>query len=151
VQGKLLAALCGFTVALMMIGLRWLGRTEASTVNGAPAAVVLGNVLAVAAVLPFALPVRAARLTDWMLLGYLGVFQLGAGYALMIAGLRHVPVLEATLLMFVEPVLSPVWAWLVHGEHPGPWVFLGGAVILVSTALWMRIDASRTDAPAPSG
>jgi drug/metabolite transporter (DMT)-like permease len=144
VQGKVLAALCGFTVALMMMGLRWLGRAEAGT-TGAPVAVVLGNVLAVVAVLPFGLPVRSARPLDWLLLGYLGVFQIGAAYALLIAGLRHVPVLEATLLMFIEPVLSPLWAWLVHAERPAAWVFAGGAVIVASTALWVALDARRAD------
>jgi drug/metabolite transporter (DMT)-like permease len=54
-----------------------------------------------------------------------------------------VPALEATLLMFVEPVLSPVWAWIVHGETAGPWVVAGGVVILGATAVYMGVQSGR--------
>jgi DME family drug/metabolite transporter len=97
--------------------------------------VVLGNLFAFAAVLPMALPVAPARPADWTLVVYLGVFQIGVAYALLLSALRHVAALEASLLMFVEPVLSPVWAWLFHGEKPGTWALAGGAVILATTAV----------------
>jgi DME family drug/metabolite transporter len=139
VQGNLLGAACGVTVALMMIGLRWLGREGGG--NAAPAAVVLGNLLAFAVALPFAWPVSGARALDWAVLGYLGVFQIAVAYALLLAAMRHVSALDASLLLFVEPVLSPVWAWLLHGERPGALVLAGGAVILGATALWAWLDA----------
>jgi drug/metabolite transporter (DMT)-like permease len=141
--GNVLAVSCGFTVAVMMMGLRWLARAGGGHEASAPGAVVLGNLLTFAVALPLALPVGPARTADWLVLLFLGVVQIGAGYALMLAGLRHVPVLEATLLMFIEPVLSPVWAWLVHGERPGPWVLAGGAVILGATAVAMWRDRDR--------
>ena len=43
--------------------------------------------------------------------------------------------LEASLLLLIEPVLSPVWTWLVHGEAPGGYTLVGGAVIVSATAL----------------
>jgi drug/metabolite transporter (DMT)-like permease len=137
--GNVLAVGCGFTVAIMMMGLRWLAREHADDA-AAPGAVVLGNLLTFGVALPFALPVGPAGPADGLILVFLGVVQIGAGYALMLAGLRHVPVMEATLLMFLERVLSPVWAWLVHGEHPGGWVIAGGAVILGATAVSMRVE-----------
>jgi drug/metabolite transporter (DMT)-like permease len=33
----------------------------------------------------------------------------------------------------VEPVLSPLWAWLLHGEAPGALAVLGGAILTVAT------------------
>jgi drug/metabolite transporter (DMT)-like permease len=48
--------------------------------------------------------------------------------------MREVPALEASLLMLLEPVLNPMWAWLVHGERPSRWALAGGALILVATA-----------------
>jgi drug/metabolite transporter (DMT)-like permease len=133
-RGNLLAAVSAFTCALMMVGLRWLARGTDGQSGAAPAAVVLGNALAFAAVLPLAMPVAHSRPADWAILGYLGVGQIGVAYALLLSALRHVPALEASLLLFVEPVLSPVWAWMVHGERPGPWTLVGGAVILTTTA-----------------
>ncbi|HEU0108291.1 MAG TPA: DMT family transporter [Vicinamibacteria bacterium] len=96
---------------------------------------VLGSLFAFVATLPMALPVAPARPLDWTLVVYLGVFQIGVAYALLLSALRHVAALEASLLMFVEPVLSPVWAWLFHGEKPGTWALAGGAVILATTAV----------------
>lgn len=31
----------------------------------------------------------------------------------------HGPALETSLLLLLEPVLNPIWAWLAHGERPG--------------------------------
>jgi len=132
--GNLLAAISAATSAWMMVGLRWLARDAGEDPAAAPGAVMLGNVFAFVVVLPLALPVTHSRALDWALLAHLGVFQIGLAYALLLAALRHVPALEASLLMFLEPVLSPVWAWLFHGEQPGAWALAGGAVILTTTA-----------------
>jgi drug/metabolite transporter (DMT)-like permease len=148
-RGNVLAALCGLTVAFMMVGLRWLGRGGAGA-GSAPAAVLAGNALILAAALPLALPLPALRAADVAVLGWLGIFQIGIAYALMLAGLRHVPVLEASLLMFIEPVLSPAWAWLAHGERAGPWTVAGGALVLAATAVHMVHEQWRpVTPPAP--
>jgi drug/metabolite transporter (DMT)-like permease len=57
------------------------------------------------------------------------------GYVLLLWALRRVGALEATLLLFIEPVLNPLWTWLVHGERPGAWSLAGGVVILAATAV----------------
>jgi drug/metabolite transporter, DME family len=149
--GNLLAAVSGFTSAFMMVGLRWLARDAAGGANAAPAAVVMGNLLAFAGALPMALPIAAARPVDWALVAYLGVFQIGLAYALLLSALRHVAALEASLLLFLEPVLSPFWAWLVHGERPGEWTLAGGAVILATTALrgWFERSGPLRVLPPP--
>jgi drug/metabolite transporter (DMT)-like permease len=148
-RGNVLAALCGLTVAVMMVGLRWLGRGGPAG-SSAPAAVVLGNLLIVAVALPLAVPLPAVGARDAAVLLWLGIFQIGVAYALMLAGLRQVPVLEATLLMFIEPVLSPTWAWLLHAERPGPWTIAGGAIVLAATAVQMAHERWRpARAPAP--
>jgi len=129
--GNILATISAFTCALMMMGLRWLQRGGR---RAGPSAVVIGNLIACAIALPLAFPVTARPL-DWALLVWLGVFQIGIAYALMMSAMQHVGALEASLLMFVEPVLSPIWAWLVHGEHPGTRTLMGGAIILGATAV----------------
>jgi DME family drug/metabolite transporter len=47
--------------------------------------------------------------------------------------IRHVSALEASLLLLVEPVLNPLWAWWIHGERPGAWALVGGGIILAAT------------------
>jgi len=42
----------------------------------------------------------------------------------------HVRALEAVLIPVIEPVLNPVWVWLLVGEVPGGWALLGGAMVV---------------------
>ena len=125
-RGNLLALLSGLTYALLIIGLRRTGRDGGS----ATSAVVLGNTLAFLGALPFALPLGQPALVDWLVVVYLGVFQVGLAYVLLAAALRKVPAFEASLLMFTETALNPVWTFLVHGEDPGPWAIAGGTLIV---------------------
>jgi drug/metabolite transporter (DMT)-like permease len=134
-QGKIFALLSGITWGLTLMGLRWMGRREEHAAGSAAATVVSGNVIAFLACLPWALPVAASQVADWLVVGYLGVFQIGLAYTLLTVAMRHVPAFEASLLLLLEPVLNPIWAWLIHGEKPGLWSLLGGAIILVATTL----------------
>lgn len=135
VLGNALAAASGACWALTVTGLRWMGRSEAPGRPTAGAAVVAGNLIAFVACLPMALPVAASRPADWVAIAFLGVFQIAFAYLALTAGIRKVRALDASLLLLLEPVLNPVWAWLAHGETPGPWSLVGGAVVLVATAL----------------
>lgn len=139
-RGNVLALLSGFTYALMLMGLRWMGSREEGQGSTLPT-VVAGNLIAFLACLPAALPVAGAASGDWLAVGYLGVFQIGAAYLLLTQGLRHLPALEASLLLLLEPALSPVWAWLSHGERPGTWPIVGGVLILGATLLRTLVDA----------
>jgi drug/metabolite transporter, DME family len=131
VTGNLLALASGFCWALAVCGLRWLTAKEG---RGSPlAAVVSGNLTAFLISLPFALPVGSHSITDWSLIVYLGVFQIALAYVLVTSAINHVPALEASLLLLIEPVLNPLWAWLIQGEVPGVWALLGGAIILGAT------------------
>jgi drug/metabolite transporter (DMT)-like permease len=132
VRGNILAALSGLCWAFAVTGLRFLGK-RGGHAGGSSAAVVLGNVYAFLLCLPFALPVASVRATDVAIVVSLGVFQIGLAYVLLNHGLRHVGALEAALLLLAEPVLNPVWAWIVHGERPSSWSLAGGAVIVAAT------------------
>ncbi len=133
-RGNVLAMLSGVAWAFTLLGLRWLERSEGPGGGGAALpAVVAGNTIAVALTLPFSLDVSAIGTEELVVLAYLGVFQIGLAYVLLTYGLRRLPVLEGSLLVLVEPALNPVWAWLVHGESPGPLALLGGLLILSAT------------------
>ncbi len=83
--------------------------------------------------LPLA-PLMAGRPGDWLVVIYLGVFQLGLAYVFLSRAIGRISALDASLFLLAEPVLSPLWAWLVHRETPGPMALVGGAVILGATA-----------------
>jgi drug/metabolite transporter (DMT)-like permease len=140
VTGNLLGLLTGFFWALTILGLRWLGKGCTRNSGASAGAVVCGNLIAFAVALPWALPVAAGTTLDWSLIAYLGVFQVGLAYVCLTRGVKGVGALEASLLLLVEPVLNPVWAWLVHGEQPASWALLGGATILAATTLKTWFD-----------
>jgi drug/metabolite transporter (DMT)-like permease len=63
---------------------------------------------------------------------YLGVFQFGVGFTLVVLGSRYVPAAQVGLLALVEPVLAPVWVWMGVGEVPGLATIVGGTIILLA-------------------
>jgi DME family drug/metabolite transporter len=155
-RGNLLAALSGLTWALTIVGMRGLGRDgmrglgrgggtpggeEAAPRNEGILAAFWGNVLAAAAALPLGLPLPAVGAADWLVIAFLGLFQIALAYVLLTRGIGGVPALETSLLLLLEPVLNPLWAWLVHGERVGPRVLAGGALILAATLLNSWHDA----------
>ena len=123
--GNLLAACSGFSFALLVIFLRL--QKDGATMEP----LLLGNLLAVIIALPF---MRAPfpDITGWAGLIALGVFQLGLSYLFYAAAIRHVTALEATLVPVIEPLLNPLWVFLVIGEAPGGFALAGGLVVLVS-------------------
>lgn len=131
-RGNVLAALSGISWALTIISLRWFG-SQAKGGDGGLASVVLGNLIAFAVSMPMAFPVGATRPIDWVLTAYLGVFQVGLAYFFLARAMYRIPAFEATTLLLVEPVLNPIWTWLVHGERPAIWSLAGGALILTAT------------------
>ncbi len=137
-RGNVLAALSGVCWALTIAGLRHTGRDAPAGSGEQAAAVVLGNTFAFLACLPMALPVAASGLADWLTILFLGVFQIGLAYVLLTSGIQRVRALEAGLLLLAEPVLNPIWAWLVHGEKPGAFSLVGGAIILTATLVKAR-------------
>jgi drug/metabolite transporter (DMT)-like permease len=144
--GNLLAAISGVCWAATIMGFRWMGSRPGTDGNTIPT-VVAGNAIAFLACLPMALPAYAAPV-DWGVVLYLGVFQIGVAYLMLASGIRHVPAMEASTLLLLEPALNPFWAWLVHGERPGFWSLAGGALILGATLVKTWVDSR--SAPAPS-
>src|SRR5262245_58262804 len=134
VTGNLLAVACSVSWAVTLISLRALER-DPSRQGAGLSVVVAGNTIAAIAALPFAWPLPPAPLIDWATLLYLGIFQIAVAYWCLTLAVRRLPALEVSLLLLLEPVLNPIWTWLVRGEEPGRAVIAGGTVIIGATAL----------------
>ena len=78
-----------------------------------------------------------------------GAVQLGIPYWLMARGLRSVSAPEAGALTLVEPILTPVWTWLIAGELPQEFTYIGGVVIVAALA-YRYWPARRVDERSPS-
>lgn len=130
--GNLLAVVTSVTWAFTLMLLR---RAERASPGVGLSAVIVGNVLACAAGLPFAVPLPAAPAVEWATLAYLGIIQIGLAYVCLTRAMAHLPALEVSLILLLEPVLNPMWTWLIRGEEPGAWVIAGGAIIVGATAV----------------
>ena len=127
-MGNILALMAGVAHA-------WLGLFLRKQKNASPTeSILLGNILTAVVGLPFMFGVRLSML-DWTGLSLLGVFQLGISYVLYAYAIRRVRALDAMLIFMIEPILSPIWVFLVVGESPGRWALAGGAVVIISVTI----------------
>lgn len=129
--GNLLGVLCSVTWAFTLLGLRWAERNDPRI---GISAVVVGNAMAFLIGAPFLLPLPAASVGEWATLVYLGVIQIGLAYIFLTRAVAQLPALDVSLLLLLEPVLNPLWTWLIRGEDPGGWTLLGGSIIVAATA-----------------
>lgn len=139
VAGNLFALASGLCFALYFLCLR---HPKAREVNRA-ASVIYGNILAVLVTAPWGLAaIPHLKLHDAGSVAYLGVVQLGIAYALFtVAMARGVRSLDAGIVCYVEPLLNPLWVFLVLGERPSQWALLGGAMIIAAVICHMLLDA----------
>lgn len=109
---------------------------------GGIAATIAGNVMICVFVLPFAFDGPTPALTDYAVVFHLGAIQQAGAALLYIRGIRELSALEGALLVYLEPVMSPVWAFLAVGERLTPLALAGGALI-VGGAIWRSWYATR--------
>ncbi len=127
--GNGVALISGLCWAITLMGLRH--RAKAGQPTGP--VILAGNVMAALMFAPFVESVEPQSALSIGGIVWLGAVQIGLAYVLLVKGLARVPALQASLLMLIEPVLNPVWAFLVHGEVPHTLVIAGGAIILATT------------------
>jgi drug/metabolite transporter (DMT)-like permease len=141
--GNWVALGAGLAFATCIVGLRRIRERG-------PSALVYGNWMAALVTAPLWLSGPSPAPFDLLVLVYLGVFQLGLSYLCFTRGVAHTPALEASLLVLLEPVLNPIWTFLIAGEQPGRWAIIGGSVVLGAT-LWRTLSPLwHSRAPRPS-
>ena len=118
--------------------------------------VIYGNLLLALVSLPAgmsAFPIITT--TDIIAVGFLGIVQIGISYILFIKGVTGgTRPLDASIIGFIEPLLNPVWVFLVIGEKPGKWAIIGGVIIISAVAVHTifinrkKIRPDKSDQPA---
>ena len=80
-----------------------------------------------------------------------GVLNLGLGLACFASGARRIPAALAALLGTLEPVLAPIWVWLIHGEVPSVRTIIGGTVVFLALLVHLGLEFRRQQRPARPG
>ena len=139
--GNILAVVSGVTSALMIVSMR-------AQKEGTPAeSILIANLFTALFGFPFVLK-EAWTITNWLILLYLGLFQIGLSSLLFSKAIKHVPALEANLVGTLEPVLNPVWVFLFLGESMGSSALLGGLIVLGGVAFSAISSARVARGPA---
>jgi drug/metabolite transporter (DMT)-like permease len=142
VTGNLMALASGVCFAFYFLLLR---HSTAREVNRA-SSVIYGNLLIVLIAAPAGLAVLPQMNThDVLSVLYLGVVQIGLAYTLFTVGMaRGLRSLDAGIVGYVEPLLNPVWVFLVIGERPTKWAILGGSIIIAAIICHMIVEARQS-------
>jgi drug/metabolite transporter (DMT)-like permease len=126
--GNILAILSGVTSAVMVVSFR-------AQKDGAPAESILIASL-VTAILGFPFVLKETwTVTNWTIIAYLGIFQIGLAFVFFTKAIKHIPALEANLVGTLEPVLNPLWVFLFLGESMGAFALIGGLIVLGGVTL----------------
>ncbi|MDZ7708739.1 MAG: DMT family transporter [Roseovarius sp.] len=130
----LIGALAGLSVALVLalnfVVLR--ARPDMSI----PLVIGVGAALAGATGWAVTGPVQMADGTVWAI-AVCGLVILPVSFFSLSLASRHTHASNVSLLLLLETVLGPLWVWLGVGERPTPVMLAGGAVVVVSLALYL--------------
>lgn len=139
ITGNLLALASGLCFAFYFLLLR---HQRSRDVNRA-SSVIYGNLLLVLVAAPAGLAAFPhLNMHDGLAVLYLGVVQIGVAYTLFTLGMsRGIRSLDAGIVGYVEPVLNPIWVFLVLDERPSKWALVGGAVIISAVVLHTTLKA----------
>lgn len=83
--------------------------------------------------------------SNWSVLIFLGVFQLGIAYIFLFRGVRLVSAFEASIVALLEPILNPIFVFFIIGEAPTMYTIAGFAAILLGIILTLRPDKPKIE------
>ena len=126
ILGNFIAILAGIAFAWLAMCLR--KQKDESPLES----LILGNILTGIIGLPFIIDSGIPSQQSMIALLVLGIFQLGIPYILYSKAVKHVSALDAVLIPVLEPILNPLWVFLLLGESIGMWPMIGGAIIIVA-------------------
>ncbi|MGM0651315.1 MAG: DMT family transporter [Bacillota bacterium] len=137
--GNIMAIISAVTFAFMILFLRL--QKNGSTLE----TILIGNIIT-ALVCSFFIVQEPPDALDWLPLLYMGTLQIGLSFIMYCSAIKYLAALDAVLIQTIEPLLNPIWVFLIIGEVPGFWAIIGGIVVL--TAVTVRSIHTNRKPPA---
>ncbi len=136
--GNFIAIMSGMVFALMYM-LLGEAKDEGARVSG----MLIGTLLSALVGLPLnaVYPPEQVTLPIVLAVVGMGIFQLGIPNIMYSAAINSTSMLVCSILASTELLLNPVWVFLLTGEVPGLWAFIGASVIAATITLWVASDA----------
>jgi len=76
---------------------------------------------------------------------YMGVIQMGLSAVFFSYGIKRTTAIQAMLTAILDPMLTPVWVFVVLGEAPSLWALVGGTIIISAVVSSSLIGIRRTE------
>lgn len=140
--GRLTGNLLALGVSVCFAAQLTMLRKFHASVDMLPQVLVAGVLSLVAAAL--VAPTLAVTARDLAILATMGCVQLGIGCLLATAASKDLTATELGLLALVEPILGPVWVWVLMNEAPGDATLIGGTIVLAAVFANEAFSAYRT-------
>ena len=136
--GNCVALLSGLGFASIAIFLR--KQKDDSTYES----VLLGNIITALVCFPAYFGITSDA-KSWGVMLFMGIVQTGLSYYLYSKAIRQVRAVDAMLIPIIEPLLNPVWVFLVIGEAPGRMAVYGGILVISAVAARALLTARELD------
>lgn len=129
IYGNLIAILTGICFAMFTLFVKWkkmLGN-ENTIIS-----IIYGNILVGLICFPLIFNDIVISSTQFYILLYMGVVQIGISYFIFNIGIKYVSATEAMILGMLEAIFNPIWVFFGVGEVPAPTAVIGGLIIFAA-------------------
>jgi DME family drug/metabolite transporter len=137
-EGNIIALFSGVAFAAFFLGMK---KNDPKFQHSS---IFYGNILVAIISIPFLFTLETLKSNDFIMVTFLGVFQIAIAYAFFSAGLKRIYAIEASIISMIEPVLNPVWVFIGYGEVPSITAIIGGLIILGSIIIRSIITGAST-------
>ena len=143
-SGGMLGNLMALASALFYAGVFYFSRMEgADTVDS----MVLGNAMYMI-LLPVMLTDPVVLESSWQAWLLAAAYGMVGGFGAWMCfgkGIRTTPALQANFITMLEPVLAPVWTFLILGETITVWSLLGAVVVIGGILVYNTLQTKRQE------
>lgn len=128
IWGNVMAVGSGITLSYFILCMRL--QKDASPLE----TVILGNLATMLFCFPFYFQ-QVPTIFDGIAIFYMGVLQIGLSFIIFSTAIKFVAALDAILVQTLDPLLNPIWVYIIIGETPGRWALVGGAIVLTAVTV----------------
>jgi drug/metabolite transporter (DMT)-like permease len=134
--GNISGIFCGFTFGLFALFMRkQKGQSNLESL-------LIGCMICTVVSLPFMVR-DIPDVKSWFGLVLLGILQFGLPFILYARAVKNISALDSMLIPIIEPLLNPLWVFLILKEVPGIYALVAGAIILLSVIIRTFIIAGK--------
>jgi drug/metabolite transporter (DMT)-like permease len=128
--GDILALISGFTFAALIV-INRMDKTQPEDGQ------IIGCGLSFICCLPF-IPADSKLVITWESVGAmlaLGLIQYSLANILFAKGIKKSDPVTASIILTMEPIMNPVWVFLIQGEAPGALALVGFVLVVAAVTL----------------